>query len=239
MTILNRWNGRQLGAVAMAAVCVFALDGCATRGGKIPYGGAGLTAPDRPVSAEEQVYDTRLAPLDVLKVNVFRVPELSGEYQLDGKGNLELPLVGVLPARERTPEEVAAEITRAYGKTYLQSPLVTVRVVSTNSANVTVEGGVVQSGIYSLPGKTTLTGIIAMAHGISEDNGNPRRVAIFRKQGGKMFAAAFDLKSIGRGQMTDPVVYPGDTVVVESDTIRKTYRDILQSLSLFALFQRL
>lgn len=62
---------------------------------------------------------------------------------------------------------------------------------------------------------------------------------IFRKSDGKTMAAAFDLISIRRGEMEDPVIYPGDTVVVDSSTLRPLYRDLLMSMPLISLFTRL
>ena len=77
-----------------------------------------------------------------------------------------------------------AELERAYGERYLNNPEITVRVISTNMTNITIEGGVNAPGIYALPGKTTLLGAIAMAKGIEPNIANPKRVAIFRKQQG-------------------------------------------------------
>ncbi|NBC34947.1 hypothetical protein GTZ99_00065 [Novosphingobium sp. FSY-8] len=232
----RRVRGLMAGAAALGLAVM--LGGCATRQKTIPYGGAGLMAPDHP-RAEDAVYDMPLGPLDVVKVSVFRVPELSGEYQVDANGMLDLPLVGRLNVRNQTPQVLAADLRRLYGARYLNSPDIAVRLMSSSGANITVEGGVVQSGIYSLPGRTTLLGAVALAHGVNEEHGNPRRAAIFRKQGGKTFAAAFDLRAIRQGKMEDPMVYPGDTVVVESDNLRKLYRDLIQALPAFVLFRQL
>jgi polysaccharide export outer membrane protein len=81
----------------------------------------------------------------------------------------------------------------------------------------------------------TLLEAVAKAKGIDEF-ANPHRVAIFRQIEGQRMAAAFDLTSIRRGEMDDPVIYPGDVVVVEGDNTRKLLQQILTTLPVLALF---
>jgi polysaccharide export outer membrane protein len=76
-----------------------------------------------------------------------------------------------------------------------------------------------------------------MGGGIDNQAGNPRRVAIFRQIQGQRMAAAFDLVSIRRGEMKDPDVFAGDIVVVESNTRRSAFQEILGLLPLYALFR--
>lgn len=209
------------------------------RGGSLPYDDqASLPAPDR-LGSDSAAYDIPLGPLDVLRITVLRVPDLSGEFQVDAFGNIDLPLIGSVSVRDQRPDEFATRLEQLYGARYLNNPDVTLRVISGNGSNIVVEGGVYNPGVYALPGKTTLLGAIAIAKGVSEENGNPRRVAILRKRDGQTIAAAFDLVDIRHHKAVDPLVYPGDTVVVDSDNLRKTYRDLMQSLPLVAIFSRL
>jgi len=226
---------RRFGA-ALAIALVLA--GCATREHSLAYNPALLGKPDR-VSPADADYDVRLGPLDQIHVTVLRVPELSGDFQADAHGEVDLPLIGPVNLRDQSPAMLARTLKQMYGERYLNNPDITVRALTSNAATITVEGGVNQSGIYPLAGRTTLLGAIALAKGVNEDNGNARRVAIFRKQGGATVAAAFDLVSIHHGQMVDPLVYPGDTIVVDDDQVRKTYRDLFQSLPALAIFRSL
>ena len=225
--------------VRIAALAGLALvAGCATRGGDISYEPGGFGAPDA-LTQGAMPQDLPLGPLDQIKVTVFRVPDLSGDFQLGGDGSLSMPLIGRIDARDKTPDQLAKELRAAYGVRYLNNPEITVRVVLSNQRNVVIEGGVRRAGIFVLSGKTTLVGAIALASGIDNDNANPRRVAIFRKIGGKTMAAAFDLIDIRRGKMADPDVYPGDTVVVDGNATRQLYRDIIQSIPTAAIFTRI
>jgi polysaccharide biosynthesis/export protein len=232
-------RGTALGRGAILAAMVAALAGCNMRGGKIPYAPADFGAPDRNAEAAIDAYDIPIGPLDVVKISVFRVPDLTGEYQVDAHGNLDLPLIGTVSARRFRPDEFGKELERLYGARYLTKPDVTVRVMTTNQANVTIEGGVNAPGVYTLPGRTTLLGAIAIARGINTQDGNPKRVAIFRKRDGQTVAAAFDIVSIRHGDMADPVIYPGDTVVVDYAQLRSLYRDLLQALPTIAVFNSL
>ena len=228
---------RRASAPARAVVLLAALamlGGCETRGGKIPYAPADFGAPDR--AARVAAYDVPLGPLDVVRINVFRVPELSGEYQVDVRGIVDLPLVGAVDVRDQNAEQFAATLEGMYATRYLNNPDVTVKVQSTNQLNVTIEGGVAVPGIYALPGHTTLLGAIALARGFNPTDSNPKRVAIFRKREGKTVAAAFDVTAIRHGDMADPLVYPGDTIVVDASKIRTIYRDLLQTIPVIAIF---
>ena len=39
--------------------------------------------------------------------------------------------------------------------------------------------------------------------------------------------------------MADPIVYPGDTIVVDSSSLRSLYRDLIQAIPLIAIFGNL
>ncbi len=235
-----RWRGttRSASGPMAAAAALALLAGCATRGGPVPYDVKNFGAPDVK-SPEDVAYDVPLGPLDVLRINVFQVPDLSGEYQVDGRGFLNLPLIGQVSVRDKRPDEFATTLEHLYAQKYLNDPNVTIRVMTTSNRNVTVEGGVNRPGIFQLPGKTTLLGAVAIAGGINLNDGNAKRVAIFRKRDGKTMAAAFDLVAIRRGQAEDPLVYPGDTVVIDSSALRSLYRDLIQTLPAISIFRGL
>jgi polysaccharide export outer membrane protein len=90
-------------------------------------------------------------------------------------------------------------------------------------------------GVFPVRGQMTLMQVVAMARG-TDDNANPRRVAIFRQVQGQRMAAAFDLVSIRRGQMEDPRIYSGDIVVVDGSKIRALQREILSAIPLLSVF---
>jgi polysaccharide biosynthesis/export protein len=226
------------GGTLLVLAAAAAASGCSSRGGDIPYNVQDFGRPD-PRSWVDADYEARLGPLDLLRINVFRVPDLSGEYQVDHTGSVDLPLVGRVSVRDQTASDFAQTLEQTYGRRYLNDPEITVRLVSTPSNNITVEGGVNGPGVIELNGPTTLLGAIAKAGGIQPNNGNPRRVVVFRKRGGQTVAAAFDVVDIRRGKMADPMIYPGDTVVVDSSDLKALYRELLQVVPTLAIFSSL
>lgn len=244
---LSQQQGREAGAGSNAgavlrhlAFClgVLALSACTTRGGDIPYAPANFVAPT-PVTTGELAQDLPLGPLDLIRVTVFRVPDLSGDYRIGADGELDMPLVGRINVRNQTPDQVATQLEKRYSEKYLNNPDITIRVVDSGQRNITVEGGVNSPGVFQLNGSTTLLTAIALAKGVNAQDANSRRVAIFRKVGGQATAAAFDLIDIRRGKMENPLVYPGDTIVVETNSTRSLFRDLLQVLPTLAVFATL
>lgn len=228
-------NLSRLLRIALLGLFALALNGCMTRGGNVPYAPTDFGPPDKE-QATEVAYDMPLGPLDLLTVKVFRVPELSGDYQVDAKGMLDMPLLGPVNVRDKTPQAFSMELEQRYAEKYLQNPQISVRVLTSNNNSVTLEGGVQAPGIYQLPGRTNLLGAIALARGIAQQDANPRRVVVFRKREGKTMAAAFDLIAIRRGEMDSPDIYPGDVIVVDSSQIRPIYRDLIMSLPIVSIF---
>ena len=224
--------------LALLAAALLLLAGCAgSRGGPIPYDVQDFGRPDPPTVAPLEE-DYQIAPLDTLKIAVFQVPDLSGEFEVDLTGNIALPLIGNVKAVSKTPRALQMELAQRLGEKYLQNPDVSVGVKSSSRRSVTLEGSVQQPGMYPVQAPVTLIQAIAMAKGVTGD-ANPRRVAVFREIGGKRMAAAFDLTSIRRGEAEDPKIYSGDIVVVDGSRVRAIQREILASLPILGVFNPL
>lgn len=219
--------------LALAALALLA--GCANkRGGTIPYEVENFGVPDRPSAAAIEE-DYRIAPLDTLKIAVFQVPDLSGEYEVDLTGNVALPLLGTVRAIDKTPSTLQKELADRLGEKYLQSPQVSVGVKSSTTRNVTLDGAVRYPGMYPIERPVSLVQAIALAKGTNEE-ANPRRVAVFRTIGGQRMAAAFDLTSIRRGEAEDPKIYSGDIIIVDGSKIKQTQREVFSALPILGIF---
>lgn len=220
---------------ALLALVLLALAGCADkRGGPIPYV-QNFGVPDSPtVVPLETGY--KIAPMDTLSVKVFKMPDLSGEYEVDLTGQISLPLVGSLAAADLTTTQLDEALTRKLGERYLENPDVSVGIKSSTRRSVTVDGSVNKAGSYPVSGPMTLMQAIAAAGGTGPD-ANARRIAIFRQIGGRRQAAAFDLTSIRRGEAEDPQVYAGDIVVVDGSALKAAQKQILNSLPVLSIFK--
>ncbi len=219
-------------ALAMA----LAVSGCANkRGGSIPYGVADFAEAD-PLGPAVLSEDYHLAPGDKLTITVFRVEDLSGEYAVDLAGTIALPLIGTIDVSGMTARELATVLETRLGREYLRDPKVTVGITESTGRLVTVDGSVREPGTYPVTARMTLIDAIAKAKG-TDDLSNPRRVAIFRRIDGQRMVAAFDLTDIRQGVAENPSVYPGDIVVVDGSSARRTMRDILAALPVLSLFR--
>lgn len=205
-----------------------------TRGGPIPYNQV-LGAPDAPtVVALEAGY--KIAPLDKLAIKVFRMEDMTGEYDVDLAGHISLPLIGEMDAANLTTAELDDALTRKLGEKYLERPDVSVALKQAVGRMVTLDGAVRDPGSYPVMRALSLMQAVALAKGVTEDS-NPRRVAVFRTIDGRRQAAAFDLTDIRRGQVADPPIYPGDIIIVDGSSIKELQKQILQTLPIFSIFR--
>lgn len=225
----------RLAQVAAACAALALLSGCADkRGGPIPYVDT-FTPPDpTPIAPLGAGY--KIAPLDTLTVKVFKMPDLTGDYEVDLTGHISMPLIGEVPAVEVTTAELDRRLTEKLGEKYLENPDVSVGVKASTRRSVTVDGAVKESGSYPVNGPLTLMQAVALAGGSTEE-ANIRRVAVFRTIGGKRQAAAFDLLTIRRGEAQDPPIYPGDIVVVDGSSVKAIQRQILNGLPVLSIFR--
>ncbi len=90
-----KMTGRQ-GSAALLIISstILLLAACADKpGGPIPYNVSSFGTPDAPELAPLEA-GYRIAPMDMLTVKVFKMPDLSGEYEVDLAGHISMPLIG-------------------------------------------------------------------------------------------------------------------------------------------------
>lgn len=169
--------------------------------------------------------DYVIGPDDVISVDVFQIPDLSRTVQVDSEGNVLLPLLGSVPAAGRSVSQLSHQIATAYGDKYVRDPKVTVAVKNSESHKVTVNGAVVQPGMYPISSGTTLLQAIALAKGPDTKLASDK-VAIFRTVGQNRTEAVFDLGDIRDGKQQDPQIQANDIVVVDTSGTRRFLQDI-------------
>lgn len=183
-----------------------------------------LTAADRPAL---------IGPLDTIQVDVFNVPELSREIQVDASGRIAMPLVGTVDARGRTAGELAQAVETALRGRYVRRPEVTVNIKSSVSQVVTIDGQVVEPGLYPVTNQMTLLRAIASAKGLTEF-ARQEDVVILRTVDGRKMAGLYNIDAIRRGAYDDPAVYANDVVVVGDSPQRRLFRDFVSVAPLLA-----
>lgn len=139
---------------------------------------------------------------DKVRVTVFGQSDLTNTYSIDQSGYIAFPLVGAVPARGRTVQELEANIAERLRKDYLRNPDVSVEVDQYRS--VFVMGEVGAAGQYAYTPGMTVQNAIATAGGFTA-RANQGNVDITRQINGKVMT--------GRVVISDPLL-PGDTVFV-------------------------
>ena len=111
--------------------------------------------------------DYRVGPGDVLEVEVYDDPDLSGLVTVQHGGEISFPLLGDVGVNGLTAREVRETLTRLLAKDYLVDPQVAVRVKEHRSQWITLVGEVVRPGKYFLQGPKTLLELLTEAGGFT------------------------------------------------------------------------
>jgi polysaccharide biosynthesis/export protein VpsN len=130
------------------------VDAAATTGGAA--GGAPL----------EDISSYRLGPGDALRVTVFRHPDLSGEFSLDGGGYFAMPLVGEILGGGRTARQLENEIEASLKSGgYLVDPQASIEVL--NYRPFYIIGEVNNPGSFEYVNGMTVINAVALAGGFT------------------------------------------------------------------------
>jgi polysaccharide export outer membrane protein len=234
--LLRRVAASLRGLLIALGLCTFLLSACgSTRGGSIAYDVQNFGTPDAPEPT--RLEDYKIEPTDRLKVSVFQVSDLSGEFEVDLNGEIAFPLIGTMKVADLTTRQLQGELKDRLRR-YVKDPVVSIAVSPTAKRSITVDGSVREPGMFPVSGSLTLIQAIALARGLDKE-ANPKRIAIFRRVGGRRMAAAFDLESIRRGQAEDPEIYSGDVIVVDGSKTKAFQRELLQALPILGMFRPL
>ena len=180
----------------------------------LAFGCAGAGAPPPPEPAPGEREDYVIGIPDVLKVVVWRNPELSVEVPVRRDGKISVPLVDDVQAEGLTPEELKEVLTEALAE-FVTAPDVTVIVQQTNSHTVTVVGGVVRSGQIPLVRQMRVLEAIATMGGFNTW-AKKEQIKIIRQSGHGMVEYVFNYGAFSSGKAPESnlLLQPGDTVVV-------------------------
>ena len=108
---------------AMMAGVAVALTACASGGVSDD------AAVAEPIDVAAQLKDYRLGPADKVRLIVFGEPDLSGEFAVNARGQLSLPLLGEVDANGLSVEELRNNITVGLSEGYIVGARVAAEVV--------------------------------------------------------------------------------------------------------------
>jgi polysaccharide export outer membrane protein len=224
--------------VTLCSVVALGVTACAST--PEPIIGSAVTQPRADLGQQSYSYKRSstylLRPSDRISVNVFREPDFSMEsVQLGVEGNVSLPLLGSIRAAGMTAQQFEADVTRRLAAAGLKTPMVSVNISEYASHLVTVEGAVNRAGVFNFTPGSRLSSAIAMAQGTSR-TAKSSQVAVFREGPEGIMVAKFDYGQMKQGTMLDPVLEPGDRVVVGTDGLSVLWQDVLTALPAFGIF---
>jgi polysaccharide biosynthesis/export protein len=150
---------------------------------------------------------------DVLRISVWKEPDLSEILPVRPDGKISMPLLNDIPAAGLTPLQLKDSITEKLKK-FIADPRVTVVVTAMNSQRVFVSGEVLHSGpIQLLPHMTMLQ---ALSQAGFNQFANLKGIYLLRTENGKQERIPFNYKDVIKGNHPEQniMLKPGDTVVV-------------------------
>jgi polysaccharide export outer membrane protein len=162
----------------------------------------------------EAMPEYRLNPGDVVRISVWREEELLREARIQPDGTVSYPLVGSVPAANRTPGQVAETITEELEE-FIPDAVVTVELLEAQGYRVYVIGEVNRPGEYQLSQPITVLQALSIAGGLTPFAGTGG-IRILRTQTDEQMSIAFDYDAVaGDGEMEKNIfLEAGDTVIV-------------------------
>ena len=134
------------------------------------------SAESAPGTRDEALGDYRLAPGDRLTIAVFDEPKLSGDFFVDGDGEVLLPVAGSVRIAGLTLAQAQELIQKKFADGVLVRPAVNVRIKDYRPIFVT--GAVKRPGSYRFMFGETVKAAIATAGGVGQAIEQPLTVAV-------------------------------------------------------------
>jgi len=179
----------------------------------------------------EPAQELRLESLgmgDMVRITVFRNPDLTTEARVSERGTVLFPMIGEVQVAGLTPAQAARRISdRLASGRYVVNPEVTVSMMQVNSRQVSVLGSVVKPGRYPIDSSNMrLTDFLASAGGIAPTGSD--RVTILTNRAGKPERIEVDVAEIFRtGDLSRNVsLEPGDTIYVQRAPMVYVYGEV-------------
>src|SRR5205823_84064 len=126
-----------------------------------------LTAPSQPAAAQSSfravpTIDSAnfIRPGDVIRLRIWREPDLSGDFPVDINGLVVFPKIGQVAAGSMTADSLKRRVVSAY-EVYLRNP--SIEMIFLRRINVL--GAVKAPGLYPVDATMTLADVIAAAGG--------------------------------------------------------------------------
>ena len=115
-----------------------------------------------------------LRPGDIIRLRVWREPDMAGDYPINEEGMAVLPRLGRTQVAGESPRQLEARLVKAYER-YLQQPAFEVTLLR----RVQVLGAVRTPGLHPVDATMSVSDVLALAGGAT-DQGDPDRIELIR-----------------------------------------------------------
>lgn len=170
-----------------------------------------------PSAEEEALQEFRLGPNDIVRIGVYRHPELSTPAserfdgtRVDPDGLLSLPLIGPIEVEGLTLTEARAKVTEAFSQ-YLQEPRLDLSVITYAARRFYIFGDVEAPGPYEMDRPLNVYQALSFGGGF-KPTADRRRVVLLREAAGETLVHVINAEELeGAGLMR---VHPDDFMFV-------------------------
>jgi polysaccharide biosynthesis/export protein len=156
----------------------------------------------------------KIGPQDVLRIDVWKEPDLTRQVSVRPDGKISLPLLDDVQAAGLTPLELR-NFLREGLKEYITDPQVTITVSEINSRRIFVTGEVTRSGTFALLPNMTVLQALSSCGGFTQF-ANTKKIYLLRMEGAKQVKIPVNYKELikGRKPEINILLQDGDTIVV-------------------------
>jgi polysaccharide biosynthesis/export protein len=153
---------------------------------------------------------------DVIRLDVYEEPELSGAVRILKTGHVSFPLIGSIEISGLTVNAAAAKIRSLYAADYLVDPKLTLSIQEYATDYIWVIGAVVNARQIPIPlsGQIDLASAIATAGGISP-TADANNILLVRESGE---TSTFSMASISKGNSGRIKMLANDRIIVNQSS---------------------
>jgi polysaccharide export outer membrane protein len=158
--------------------------------------------------------DYKIGPQDVVRIDVWKEPEISRTIPVRPDGKVSLPLLNDVQAAGLTAIQLSNAVHDGLTK-YLNNPQVTVTVMEINSRRVYITGEVNRPGALPLLPNMTVLQALSSGGGFTQF-AKLKNIYVLRTEDGKQIKLPFNYREVvkGKNQEQNILLLPGDVIVV-------------------------
>lgn len=174
----------------------------------------------------------RLAPGDLVDVNVYNVPDLNTKARVADSGDVYLPLIAYVHIGGLTIEEAQGVLEKRLSDGgFVRDPHVSLFVNESASQGTNVLGSVAKPGVYTVAGDHRLLDLISAAGGFSLDAG--RTVSVTHRSSSGPPVTVVLARNVTESGDSNIAVSPGDTLYIHKADVIYVVGDVLKPSGIY------